>query len=123
MVEPISVAALCTLLGGVLTGATDAAGAAIVSSLSKLLRRAVRRDEDEIKQLLASSEPADLEVLAGYLVNAARDDADFAREVQAWMTNAETFMHDSSTTTNSISGTVTGSVLQGRDFNGPIHLA
>lgn len=123
MADTISVAALCTLLGGVLTGTTDAAGAAIVSSLSNLLRRAVGRGENEIKQLLASNEPADQETIADYLVNAARDDLEFAHDLQVWMTNARTFIHDNSTTTNSVSGIVTGQVIQGRDFNGPIHLA
>jgi hypothetical protein len=120
MVDPVS---LTAVLDGLLAGATGAAGGAAVSSLGGLLRRAVGRkaDEGEIERLLDLRQPGDAEVIAGHLVDAARDDEAFARDLQVWLSNALTLVQDDSTK-NSVSGTVTGTVIQGRDFNGPINL-
>jgi hypothetical protein len=119
MVDPVS---LTTVLEGLLAGATGAAGGAAMSSLGGLLRRAVGREieEVEIKRLLEQG-PSNAEVIAGHLIDVAHDDETFARDLQIWLSAALVLAKDDSTT-NSVSGTVTGTVIQGRDFNGPVNL-
>lgn len=123
MVDPVSVATLYTVLSGLLAGATGAAGGAAVASMGTLLRRAVGHAEPdpETQRLLNSPQPGDADLIAGYLLDAAREDDEFARDLQLWMGDAQTLLQDGSTT-NSVSGTVTGPVIQGRDFSGPINL-
>lgn len=119
MVDPISVAALSALVGGVLSGATGEAGAVAFRRLTSLVRRSAPDDTALIERLDAG-EIAHSEVVAECLLDAAASDDHISRDLEAWIAAART-VTDSSTH-NSISGTVHGRVLQGRDFNGPINL-
>jgi len=113
--DPISVAALSTVLSGVLGGATGEAGARAVTSLGRLLKRVVTRGEleapAEIERMIEAPRPADAAVLADYLSAAAGRDPEIAGQVGLWIGEAQTAIA-TGPIVNSVSGTVIGSVTQ-----------
>lgn len=121
--DPISVAALSTVLSGILSGATGEAGARAVSSLGRLLKRLVTREEldppPQIERMIEAPQPADAVVLADYLAAAARQDPEIASQLELWIGEARTAIAPGPIV-NSVSGTVIGSVTQtGVVNNGP----
>lgn len=110
--DPISVAAV---LSGILGGATGEAGARAVTSLGRLLKRVVTRGEldppPEIERMIEAPLPTDAPVLADYLAAASRQDPEIAGQVGQWIGEAQTAIA-TGPITNSVSGTVIGSVTQ-----------
>jgi len=113
--DPISVAALSTVLSGILGGATGEAGARAVTSLGRLLKRVVTRGEldppPEIERMIETPLPTDAPVLADYLAAASRQDPEIAGQVGLWIGEAQTAIA-TGPIVNSVSGTVIGSVTQ-----------
>lgn len=113
--DPMSVAALSTVLSGVLGGATGEAGARAVTSLGRLLRRLAKRDEvdppAEIERMISAPQPTDVPAIAEYLSAVAHRDPELASQVGMWIGEAQTAIA-TGPVTNSVSGTVIGSVTQ-----------
>ena len=116
--DPISIAALSSVLTALLEGASEEAGAKTLESLGRLLRRA-RRDRREEPQDLerwaTNPEPNDAGAIAAYLSEAATKDVEIARQLEAWVADARIVLAGGNVT-NTVSGPVTGNVIQGRDI-------
>lgn len=124
--EPISVALLAALAGGL----GGEAGREAWASLSALVRRPFRRPETNTPAQLPSSGEAELARLAGSpddpggahalstaLAVRAALDAEFHAALRHWRDEAERL--DTGSVHNEIrGGTFSGPVLQGRDFSG-----
>ncbi len=111
--EPVTAAALTTVLAGTLSGATGEAGAQAVQALRRLLQRAPEGHRDgleEVERAIEGGEAEQAEAIARYLIESARDDAGFEHELRTWL--AEASAARSPSVSNSITGPVHGNVIQ-----------
>jgi hypothetical protein len=126
MPDPIMLAVATTLAVRAAEAVADG-GTAAWSSLVALVRRRFATDEGARRALEdAQANPDDqatVQVLAGSLDRLAEQDRDFDAELRDLWTQIADAEHERGTVVNHNSGTVTGSLLQGRDFtlNGQLH--
>lgn len=117
--DPISIGVLTALAGG----AGGEAGRQAWLVLSRLVRRPSPKDDpadDPVGDLVAlESNPADVaraQVLSQSLQRRAELDPGFAGDLRVWSEQARALHLDKGSTHNTISGTVHGGAVQGRDF-------
>ncbi|WP_432012418.1 hypothetical protein ABVG11_23955 [Streptomyces sp. HD1123-B1] len=127
--DPVTAGALVTAVNAAVSGAGGEAGRRALDSLGALARRALRRGEDGTADdpgpvVIPRDDAERLRRLAELLAERARQDPDFGRDLAAWMRRygAADGEDETSTVYNTVSGdaNITGPVIQGRDFNGPI---
>ncbi|MCC4318946.1 hypothetical protein [Streptomyces malaysiensis] len=126
--DPVTAGALVTAVNAAASGAGGEAGRRALESFGALVRRVLRRGEGE-----PAGEPEPVAIpyddgdrlrqLADLLVERARRDPEFGRDLAAWMREHGEPAGAAGTVHNSVSGDarITGPVIQGRDFHGPIN--
>ncbi len=121
--DPISTSALSTVVGSVLKPTTDAAGKRVLASLRSLVRRMSSPTRNGATTLdpLEGDQALDIQALAAALVSAADKDPAFEAELRAWLSEAKTVV-EASVVSNVNTGSVTGPLVQGRDFSGPMNI-
>lgn len=121
--DPISTSALSTVIGSVLKPTTDAAGKRVLAALRSLVRRipGPERDGTTTLDTLEGDEAVDIQALAAALVSAAGKDPAFEAELRTWLSEATTVI-EASVVSNVNTGSVTGPLVQGRDFSGPMNI-
>ncbi|MBU3868271.1 hypothetical protein KN815_30745 [Streptomyces sp. 4503] len=125
--DPVTAGALVTAVNAAASGAGGEAGRRALESFGALVRRVLRRGEGE-----PAGEPEPVAIpyddgerlrqLADLLVERARQDPEFGRDLASWMREHGEAAGEAGAVHNSIAGDarITGPVVQGRDFNGPI---
>ncbi|MFE2443613.1 hypothetical protein ACH4TQ_35255 [Streptomyces sp. NPDC021218] len=125
--DPVTAGALVTAVNAAVSGAGGEAGRRALESFGTLVRRVLRRGEGE-----PAGEPEPVAIpyddgerlrqLAELLVERARRDPEFGRDLASWMREHGEAAGETGAVHNSIAGDarITGPVIQGRDFNGPI---
>ncbi|MEU1947534.1 hypothetical protein ACFW95_36900 [Streptomyces sp. NPDC059474] len=125
--DPVTAGALVTAVNAAVSGAGGEAGRRALESFGTLVRRVLRRGEGE-----PAGEPEPVAIpyddgerlrqLAELLVERARQDPEFGRDLASWMREHGEATGEAGAVHNSIAGDarITGPVVQGRDFNGPI---
>lgn len=113
--DPITTGALVAAINA----ASGDAGQRALDALSRLARRVVRRGDDPEPIAIPRDDEARLRELVARMVRRADQDEEFRRALAAWLDRhgvAGQSVH------NEVSGDarVTGPVIQGRDFHGPI---
>ncbi|MFD8864788.1 MULTISPECIES: hypothetical protein [unclassified Streptomyces] len=133
--DPLTAGALIA----VVSGAGGEAGRRALEGLSALSRRVLRRGAadpgadpagdpgadpagDGEPVTIPYDDPEQLRRLAELLVERARQDPELSRDLAAWMSRYGTPSGEAGAVHNSVSGDarITGPVIQGRDFHGPI---
>lgn len=124
--DPVTTGALVAAVNAAVSGAGGEAGRRALESLGALARRVWRRgDAEPVGEPEPVAIPYDdeerLRGLADLLVERSRQDPEFGRDLAAWLRefggpaeSAAGSVH------NSVSGTASGPVVQGRDFHGGI---
>ncbi|ADI09843.1 hypothetical protein SBI_06723 [Streptomyces bingchenggensis BCW-1] len=145
--DPVTAGALIAAVNAVVSGAGGEAGRRALEALGALSRRVLRRSPcdpgadpagdpgadpsgdpgadpagDGEPVAIPYDDPERLRRLAELLVERARQDPELGRDLAAWMSRYGTPAQEVGTVHNSISGDarITGPVIQGRDFQGPI---
>ncbi|MFI1336755.1 hypothetical protein ACH4U7_42935 [Streptomyces sp. NPDC020845] len=145
--DPVTAGALIAAVNAVVSGAGGEAGRRALEALGALSRRVLRRNPsdpaadpgadpaadpsggpgadpagDGEPVAIPYDDPERLRRLAELLVEQARQDPELGRDLAAWMSRYGTPAQEVGTVHNSISGDarITGPVIQGRDFQGPI---
>ncbi|MES4908084.1 MULTISPECIES: hypothetical protein [unclassified Streptomyces] len=145
--DPVTAGALIAAVNAVVSGAGGEAGRRALEALGALSRRVLRRSPSDPAADPASDpsgapgadpagdpagdggpvaipydDPEQLRRLAELLAEQARRDPELARDLAAWMSRYGTPAQEAGTVHNSVSGDarITGPVIQGRDFHGPI---
>jgi hypothetical protein len=126
--DPVTTGALVAAVNAAVSGAGGEAGRRALESLGALARRVWRRGDAE-----PAGEPEPVTIpyddeerllrLADLLVERSRQEPEFGRDLAAWLREfGEPGERESGAVHNSISGDarITGPVVQGRDFHGPI---
>ncbi|GAA1703743.1 hypothetical protein [Streptomyces yatensis] len=126
--DPVTAGALVTAVNAAVSGAGGEAGRRALESFGTLVRRVVRRGEGE-----PAGEPEPVAIpyddgerlrqLAELLVERARQDPEFGRALASWMREHGPRGGEAGAVHNTVSGNarITGPVVQGRDFHGPIN--
>lgn len=110
----MSAEAVATVLTGVLGGATGAAGGSALAALVDLVRRAGYGETVRVPG--PGTATAEVDAVAAEIAACAQRDPGFARALAEWAAS------DQAVQTNSISGQVSGPVVQGRDFHGDVNI-
>ncbi|EXU65517.1 hypothetical protein Z951_24825 [Streptomyces sp. PRh5] len=130
--DPVTAGALVTAVNAAVSGAGGEAGRRALESFGTLVRRVLRRGEGEPAGepgpggpdpvAIAYDDGVRLRQLADLLVERARQDPEFGRDLAAWMREHGESAGEAGAVHNSIGGNarITGPVVQGRDFQGPI---
>ncbi|MDT3396634.1 hypothetical protein RKE29_08255 [Streptomyces sp. B1866] len=139
--DPVTTGALVTAVNAAASGAGGEAGRRALESLAALYRRVLRRDDGEpggggdppegspvgSGDLVGADgipydDAARLRDLAALLVERARRDPAFGRDLAAWLSEYGAQAAPSGEVRNTIAegARITGPVIQGRDFSGPI---
>ncbi|MDT0546777.1 MULTISPECIES: hypothetical protein [Streptomyces] len=137
--DPLTAGALIAAVNAVVSGAGGEAGRRALEGLSALSRRVLRRGAadpgadpagdpgadpagDGEPVTIPYDDPEQLRRLAELLVERARQDPELSRDLAAWMSRYGTPSGEADAVHNSVSGDarITGPVIQGRDFYGPI---
>ncbi|MEU1667855.1 hypothetical protein ABZ547_30635 [Streptomyces sparsogenes] len=141
--DPLTAGALIAAVNAAVSGAGGEAGRRALDGLSALARRVLRRGAtdpgadpagdpgaDPAADPTADAEPVTipyddperLRRLAELLVERARQDPELGRDLAAWLNRYGAPAEEHGTVHNSVSGDarITGPVIQGRDFHGPI---
>ncbi|MBF8192391.1 hypothetical protein ITP53_43280 [Nonomuraea sp. K274] len=119
------VALVAAGITGLVTGATGEAGKAAWMSLTTMVKKAFgKKDEQQTALELVEAvrtDGRDVTELSEVLVERAGWDTQFASELSAWLENIKA-LPKSDGPTNVVAGSaqVTGPLIQGRDFSGPI---
>ncbi|MFD5388771.1 hypothetical protein ACFWMG_28320 [Streptomyces sp. NPDC127074] len=125
--DPVTAGALVTAVNAAVSGAGGEAGRRALESFGTLVRRVLRRGEGE-----PAGEPEPVAIpyddgerlrqLAELLAERARQDPEFGRDLASWMREHGEAAGEAGAVHNSIAGDarITGPVVQGRDFNGPV---
>ncbi|ASQ94909.1 hypothetical protein [Streptomyces sp. 11-1-2] len=127
--DPVTAGALVTAVNAAVSGAGGEAGRRALESFGTLVRRVLRRGDGE-GEPAGEPEPVAipyddgerLRQLADLLVERARQDPEFGRDLASWMREHGEAAGEAGAVHNSIAGDarITGPVIQGRDFHGPI---
>ncbi|MGH3908327.1 MAG: hypothetical protein ACRDTE_29705 [Pseudonocardiaceae bacterium] len=125
MLDPISITALTTAITAAARGAAGEAGKQTWNTLTNLVRKAFGLHSPPGTDLTALRSTPDNEhravELATALTTRAREQQAFADALIDWLTTVQRDLDLSEgKITNTVSGDVHGSILQGRDFSGPI---
>ncbi|WAP56248.1 hypothetical protein [Streptomyces sp. S465] len=127
--DPVTTGALVAAVNAAASGAGGEAGRRALESFGTLVRRVLRRGEGDPA---GAPEPEPVAIpyddgprlrqLADLLVERARQDQEFGRDLAAWMRAHGAAAEEQGAVHNSITGDarITGPVVQGRDFHGPI---
>lgn len=120
--DPISTTAVSTAISSLLKPATDAAGTRVLAALRALVRHIPGAKADAATELeaLESGQAVDASSLAAVLVSAAGEDPAFENELRIWLSEAKEVVV-SDTVSNVNTGSVSGPLVQGRDFSGPMN--
>ncbi|WP_275559501.1 hypothetical protein [Streptomyces sp. 5-6(2022)] len=134
--DPVTAGALVAAVNAAVSGAGGEAGRRALDSFGTLVRRVLRRGEGEPAgepepgpepgldpAAIPYDDGARLRQLADLLVERARQDPEFGRDLAAWMReHGGAAEEEPGAVHNSVAGDarVTGPVIQGRDFHGPI---
>jgi hypothetical protein len=137
--DPVTAGALIAAVNAVVSGAGGEAGRRALEGLSALSRRVLRRSTsdpaadpgadpagdpagDGEPVTIPYDDPERLRQLAELLAERARQDPELGRDLAAWMSRYGTPAQETGAVHNSVSGDarITGPVIQGRDFHGPI---
>ncbi|MGW5690662.1 hypothetical protein ACWEWX_06750 [Streptomyces asiaticus] len=140
--DPVTAGALVAAVNAAVSGAGGEAGRRALESFGTLVRRVLRRGEGEPAGEPGPGGPdpggpdsggpdpvaipyddgARLRQLADLLVERARQDPEFGRDLAAWMREHGESAGEAGAVHNSVGGNarITGPVVQGRDFQGPI---
>lgn len=113
--DPITIGLLTAIAGG----AGGEAGKQVWATLSRLVRRSPGKAQGEQELVALEQSPRDVAragALREVLVSRAAEDPEFAAGLQTWLDQARGLHLEKSETTNTISGTVHGGAVQGRDF-------
>ncbi|MET9383409.1 hypothetical protein ABZY09_20655 [Streptomyces sp. NPDC002928] len=108
--------------GAVAQDALGAVGSSALEGLLNMIRQRFRRDTDALSALDEAG--TDAEPLIQALARHIERDPDFAEDLRDWLRDAEARSDSTPTnqlrhsTQNTISGTVQGNVIQGRDIRG-----
>ncbi|MFC9224560.1 hypothetical protein ACFT8W_28195 [Streptomyces hygroscopicus] len=126
--DPVTAGALVAAVNAAASGAGGEAGRRALESFGTLVRRVLRRGGGEPAGepepvTIPYDDGARLRELAALLVERARQDPEFGRDLAAWMREHGGAAGESGAVHNSIAGgaRITGPVVQGRDFHGPIN--
>ncbi|MEU5611113.1 hypothetical protein ACI2L4_35545 [Streptomyces sparsogenes] len=141
--DPLTAGALIAAVNAAVSGAGGEAGRRALDGLGALARRVLRRGAtdpgadpagdpgaDPAADPTADAEPVTipyddperLRRLAELLVERARQDPELGRDLAAWLNRYGAPAEEHGTVHNSVSdgARITGPVIQGRDFHGPI---
>ncbi|AGP57546.1 hypothetical protein [Streptomyces rapamycinicus] len=127
--DPVTAGALVAAVNAAVSGAGGEAGRRALESFGTLVRRVLRRGEgepaggpDPEPVAIPYDDDARLRQLADLLVERARRDPEFGRDLAAWMREHGEPAGQAGTVNNRIGGNarITGPVVQARDINGPI---
>ncbi|MBP8537485.1 hypothetical protein [Streptomyces sp. MK37H] len=127
--DPVTAGALVAAVNAAASGAGGEAGRRALESFGTLVRRVLRRGEGEPAggpepdpAAIPYDDGARLRQLADLLVERARQDPEFGRDLAAWMREHGETAGEPGAVHNQIGGNarITGPVVQGRDFHGPI---
>ncbi|MBI0299928.1 hypothetical protein JBE04_37090 [Streptomyces sp. PRKS01-29] len=127
--DPVTADALVAAVNAAASGAGGEAGRRALESFGALARRVLRRGEGEPAGepepdpvAIAHDDGARLRQLADLLVERARRDPESGRALAAWMREHGAAAGETGAVHNSIAddARITGPVIQGRDFHGPI---
>jgi hypothetical protein len=126
MPDPVMLA-VATALAVRTAEAAVTGGSVGLASLIRLVRRRFSASPDALKTLEdaqgAPNDPESVRALAGSLARFAAQDRDFDADLRALWTQVNNTNHGAGSVVNLNSGTISGSLLQGRDFtlNGQLH--
>lgn len=130
--DPVTAGALVAAVNAAVSGAGGEAGRRALESFGTLVRRVLRRGEGEPAGepepggpdpvVIPYDDGARLRQLADLLVERARQDPEFGRDLAAWMREHGELAREAGTVHNHIGGNarITGPVVQAKDINGPI---
>ncbi|MET7905779.1 hypothetical protein ABZS86_31695 [Streptomyces sp. NPDC005355] len=125
--DPVTAGAVIAAVNAAVSGAGGEAGRRAVESLGALARRVLRRGDGgpaggPEPVTVPYDDPQRLRQLAELLAERARQDPEFGRDLAAWMREHGGAAPEAGAVHNSVSGDarITGPVIQGRDFHGPI---
>ncbi|MBL1118924.1 hypothetical protein JK364_42165 [Streptomyces sp. 110] len=132
--DPVTTGALVAAVNAAVSGAGGEAGRRALDSFGALVRRVLRRGEGEPAGepdpepggpdpvAIPYDDGVRLRQLADLVVERARQDPEFGRDLAAWMREHGEPAGEAGAVHNSIGGNarITGPVIQGRDFQGPI---
>ena len=120
----ISVSALVSLLSKIFNGTTEKAGEQLWQSLTSVVRRLFGRNATSVEAVKRLGErpgdPDAIHALAQALVDDTSRDPQAAAQLRHWVAAAEQTIAANGDVTNTVSGEVSGNVLQARDIHGDI---
>jgi hypothetical protein len=123
-VDLISVSALVSLLSKIFSGTTDKAGEQLWDSLGSVVRRLFGRQSTSVEAVKRLDErPGDadaIRALAHALVADSSRDPQAAAQLRRWLADARQTIAMDDHVTNTVSGNVSGNVLQARDIHGNV---
>lgn len=126
--DPVSASAITAAVGAAASSAGTEAGRHAWESLLALYRRAVGSRTGTGEEIALPDDPADeqqVRDLATRVIEETGRDEAFATDLESWAgEHGYTVRAERDTVHNTISGEarITGTVIQGRDFSGPINL-
>ncbi|CDR09528.1 hypothetical protein [Streptomyces iranensis] len=129
--DPVTGGALVAAVNAAVSGAGGEAGRRALESFGTLVRRVLRwgegepagePDPDPDPLAIPYDDGARLRQLADLLVERARRDPEFGRDLAAWMREHGESAGEAGAVHNRIGGNarITGPVIQAKDINGPI---
>ncbi|OPF82729.1 hypothetical protein VT50_0206820 [Streptomyces antioxidans] len=127
--DPMTAGALVTAVNAAVSGAGGEAGRQALESFGALVRRVLRRGggepvgaPDPEPVVIPYDDGARLRELADLLVERARQDPEFGRDLAAWLRAHGAAAEEPGAVHNRIGGNarITGPVIQAKDINGPI---
>ncbi|MEV5413753.1 hypothetical protein AB0K60_33615 [Thermopolyspora sp. NPDC052614] len=114
--EPIVIPTLAAIISAAVGGAAGEAGKSAWASLTALVRRLLGHDREAV-EAVERPDAHSPDELARLLADRAAADPGFGRSLAAWMARAE----PAARTVNTISGDVSGNVVQAGDIHGSIN--
>lgn len=118
---------LASALGKLLDSAAGEAGKRAWSALTKILaanrsKRVARGEALDTESVTAEppSTPEAIAAMADGLARLAAADPELASALRTWHSSVSAISTGAGDVSNSVSGSVHGNVVQGRDFSGPV---
>jgi hypothetical protein len=123
--DETTLALVTAAITSIITGATGEAGKGAWASLVAMVKKTFgKKGEQEAPLELVGAvktEERDVIELSEILVERAGQDSEFASELSAWLKDVKDLARaDGPTNVVAGSARITGPVIQGRDFSGPI---
>lgn len=117
--DPIVIPTLAAAISATVSGAAGEAGKSAWASLAALVRRVLGHDREAVEAVERPDERSPDE-LARLLAERAAADPEFRASLAAWVARAESAGRGEGRTVNTISGDVSGNVVQAGDVHGSI---